>query len=199
MARRILIGGIVAGVLLFLWGGLYHDFLSFGEIGLKELPNEQALLTVTKANIPEAGMYLFPTTGLPANATHAERMAKMEEVNKKAASGPQGVLIYHPIGAPLSARMLLTECSTNIIQGLLVAFLLAQAGVRRFASRLGLAFVIGLVAAITTNVSLWNWYGFPSSWIISNMVFLVIGYFLVGIVTAAIVKTSAPKAAAAAV
>jgi len=196
MAKRVLIAGIVAGVLLFVWGGLYHDFLSFGEIGLKELPNEQAFTAVTKANIPEPGMYLFPTTGLSPNATHAERMAKMEEVNKKAASGPQGVLIYRPIGAPLSAKMLVKECLTNIVQALLVAFVLAQFTVRRFASRLGLAIVIGLVAAITTNVSLWNWYGFPSSWIVSNMVFLVIGYFLVGLVVAAIVKTGTPKAAA---
>lgn len=198
MAKRVLIAGIVSGVLLFLWGGLYHNFLSFGEIGLKELPNEQALMTFTKANIPEPGMYLFPTTGLPSNASHAERMAKMEEVNKKAASGPQGVLIYRPVGEALSSRMLVTECVTNIIQGLLVAFLVAQAGVRRFASRVGLAFVIGLVAAITTNVSLWNWYGFPSSWVISNIVFLAIGYFIMGLVTAAIVKASAPKTAAAA-
>lgn len=197
MARRILLSGIVAGIVLFLWGGLYHDLLPFGEIGLRELPNEQSVVPAIKANVPEAGLYMFPTTGLPASATHAERAAKMEEVNKKAASGPQGILIYRPIGSGLSATMLMTECITNIIQALLVAFLIAQAGVRRFASRLGLAFVIGLVAAITTNVSLWNWYGFPSGWIISNIIFLVIGYFLVGIVIAAIVKTSAPKAAAA--
>ena len=197
MTKRVLLSGIVAGILLFLWGGLYHDVLPFGESGLRELPNEQAVVPAIKANVPEAGLYMFPTTGLPATATHAERAAKMEEVNRKAASGPQGILIYRPIGAGLSARMLVNEGVTNIIQALLVAFLVAQAGVRRFGSRLGLAFVIGLVAAITTNVSLWNWYGFPSEWIIGNMIFLVIGYFLVGIVTAAIVKTSAPKAASA--
>lgn len=199
MAKKVLLSSIVGGILLFLWGGLYHDLLPFGEIGLRELPNEQSVVPAIKANVPEAGLYIFPTTGLPASATHAERVAKMKEVSQKAAGGPVGVLIYRPVGAPLSAGMLVTECLTNIIQALLVAFLVAQAGVGRFASRLGLAFVIGLVAAITTNVSLWNWYGFPSAWIISNIVFLVIGYFLVGLVTAAIVKTSAPKAAAGAV
>jgi len=197
MAKRVLLAGILGGILLFLWGGLYHDLLPFGEIGLKELPNDQVIVAAMKSNISDAGMYLFPTTGLPADATHSQRAAKMEEVNKKAASGPQGVLIYRPIGTGLTPKMLVTECITNIIQALLVAFLLAQVSLGRFASRLGLAFVIGLVAAITTNVSLWNWYGFPTPWVVSNIVFLVIGYFLVGIVVAAIVKRGAPKTAAA--
>lgn len=197
MTMRILIAGILGGILLFVWGGLYHDLLPFGEVGLKELPNDQAVVNTLKANIPGAGMYLFPTTGLPSDATHAQRMAKMEEVNKRVATGPQGVLIYRPIGRPLSAGMLVTECLTNILQALIIAFLLAKIGARRFASRLGFAFVIGLVAAITTNISLWNWYGFPSAWIISNIVYVVIGYFIVGLVTAAIVKANALKAAAA--
>jgi hypothetical protein len=198
VAKRVLIAGILGGILLFFWGGLYHEALPFGEIGLKELPNEQSVVNATKANISEAGMYLFPTTGLPASATHAERVAKMDEVNKKAASGPQGVLIYRPIGAPLSSKMLVTECLTNVIQALLVAFLLAQIRVRRFASRLGFAFTIGLVASITTNISLWNWYGFPTNWMLNQISFLILGYFLVGIVVAAIVKISAPKTAEAA-
>lgn len=198
MSKKVLLAGILGGIVMFLWGGLYHEALPFGEIGLKELPNEQAIVGTMKPNIPEPGMYLFPTTGLPADATHAQRAAKMDEVNKKAAGGPQGFLIYHPIGSPLSSTMLITECCTNILQALLVAFVLAQVGVKRFSSRLGLAFVIGLLASITTNVSFWNWYGFPASFIVNNIVFLVLAYFFVAIVAAAIVKSSAPKGAAAA-
>jgi hypothetical protein len=198
MAKRVILAGILGGIVLFLWGGLYHEALPFGEIGLKELPNEQAIVGAMKPNLPEPGMYLFPTTGLPPDSTHAQRAAKMDEFNKKAASGPQGVLIYHPIGTSLSGTMLITECCTNIIQALLVAFVLGQVGVKRFSSRLGLAFVIGLLASITTNISLWNWYGFPSNWVLNQIVFLIIGYFLVAIVAAAIVKGAAPKATSAA-
>lgn len=197
MAKKVILGGILGGIVLFLWGGLYHDVLPFGETGLKELPNEQAIVGAMKAGISDAGLYTFPTTGLPADSTHAQRAAKMDEVNKKAASGPQGFLIYHPIGTPLTSKMLVTEAVTNIVQALIVAFLLGQVTLRRYSSRLGFAVVIGLVASITTNVSLWNWYGFPTSWILSQMVFLIIGYFLVGIVVAGIVKAGAPRTIAA--
>jgi len=197
MAKRVLLAGIIGGIILFLWGGLYHDVLPFGLIGLKDLPNDQAIIAAMKPSIPQAGMYLFPATGLSPDASRAERAAKMKEVDAKAASGPQGVLIYRPVGVPLSPKMLATEASTNIIQALLVAFVLAQFGLRRFASRLGLAFVIGIIASITTNISLWNWYGFPTPWIMNQITYLILGYFLLGIVVAAIVKASAPRAVAA--
>ena len=197
MAKRVILAGLLGGILLFLWGGLYHDLLPFGEMGLKELPNEQAIVGTLKPNLPDAGIYTFPTTGLPPDATHAQRAAKMDEVNQKAASGPQGLLIYRPIGTPLSGKMLITEGLTNIVQALLVAFLLAQVGLKRFSSRLGFAFVLGLLASITTNISLWNWYSFPGNWMLSQLVFLIVGYLIVGIVVAAIVKTGAPKVAAA--
>lgn len=198
MAKRIILAGILGGIVFFFWGFVYHDLLPFGEAGVKELPNEQAVLSNLKTQVSEPGLYFFPGWGLGPNATSAQKRAAMDELNRKAASGPQGMLVYQPIGHAMSPGMLLTECVTNIVQALLVAFVLAQFGVHRFSSRLGLAFVIGLLASITTNVSYWNWYGFPSTFTMSNIVFLVLAYFLVGIVAAAIVKTEAPKASTAA-
>jgi hypothetical protein len=197
MAKRIILAGILGGIVFFFWGFVYHELLPFGEAGLKELPNEQAVLNNLKTEIPEPGMYLFPGWGLGPDATSAQRRAAMDEMNRKASTGPQGILVYYPVGHPLSGTMLLTECSTDIVQSLIVAFLLAQAGKRRFSSRLGFAFVIGLAASITTNVSFWNWYRFPGAFMGSNIVFLVLAYFLVGMVAAAIVKSAVPKSAAA--
>ena len=198
MAKKVILAGILGGIVFFFWGFVYHELLPFGEGGLKELPNEQAVLAGLKTNVPESGLYFFPGFGLGPNATSAQKRAAMDEVNRKASTGPQGILIYYPIGHAMSGTMLLTEAATNIVQALLVALLVALAGARSFSSRLGLAFVIGLVAAITTNVSYWNWYGFPTAFTISNMVFLVTAYLLVGIVAAAIVKSAAPKTMAAA-
>ncbi|HEY6252503.1 MAG TPA: hypothetical protein VI685_21315 [Candidatus Angelobacter sp.] len=198
MAKRVLLAGILGGILMFLWGGLWHDQLPTGLAGLRSLPSEQAVVNVLKANVPEPGMYLFPGFGVPDDAPFAQKKAAMQNLEKNPTKGPEGVLIYSPVGIALSAKMLVTEATTNIIQALLVAFLLAQTGLKRFSSRLGFAFVLGLVAALTTNISLWNFYQFPTAWIVGQISFLIIGYFLVGIVVAAIVKTGAPKAAGAA-
>jgi len=197
MAKRVLIAGILGGIVMFLWGGLWHDQLPTAFLGLRSLPNEAALVSAIKTNIPEPGMYLFPGFGVPDDAPFSQKKAAMQKVVQSFAGGPQGVLIYNPAGTGLTAKMLITEGATNIIQALLVAFLLAQVGVKRYASRLGLAFVIGLLASITTNISLWNFYRFPSSWILGQIASLVLGYFLMGIVVAAIVKAGAPRAVAA--
>ena len=197
MARRVLLAGILGGIVMFLWGGLWHDQLPTALVGLRSLPNEQTVVGVMKTNIPEPGMYLFPGLGVPDGAPFAQKKEAMKKLNQNAPVGPQGVLIYEPVGTGLSGKMLATEAVTNIVQALLVAFLLAQTGLRRFSSRLGFAFVVGLVASITTNISLWNFYRFPASWIEGQIAFLILGYFLVGIIAAAIVKTGAPKAATA--
>lgn len=198
MARKVILGGILGGIVMFLWGGLWHEQLPFAFTGLRSLPSEAAMLSAMKSNIPEPGMYIFPGFGLPDDAPAAQKRAAMQKLEKTPSAGPQGLLVYHPIDAGLSPKMLVTEGVTNIIQALLVAFLLAQIGVKRFSSRLGFAFVLGVLASITTNISLWNWYGFPANFIAANVAYLVIGYFLVGIVVAAIVKAGAPQTAAAA-
>jgi len=197
MAKRVLLAGILGGVLMFLWGGLWHDQLPTGLAGLRSLPGEQAVVSVLKANVSEPGMYLFPGFGVPDDAPFAQKKAAMQNLEKNPGNGPQGFLVYSPVGAGLSPKMLVTEAATNIIQALLVAFLLAQTSLKRFSSRLGFAFVLGLLASITTNISLWNFYQFPTIWIVGQITFLIIGYFLVGIVVAAVVKTGDARSAAA--
>jgi hypothetical protein len=39
-----------------------------------------------------------------------------------------------------------------------------------------------MLAAITTNVSYWNWYGFPSVYTGSYMLIQIVSFFLVGVV-----------------
>jgi len=193
MAKKVLLSGILGGIVLFFFGFVWHDLLPFGLIGIKDIPHEDAVITAMKTNVPEAGMYMIPGLNIPANATSAQRKEAQAAAMKKATTGPAGFLIYQPIGKDMDMGMLMTECGTNILQALLVAFLLAQTGLQRFGSRLGFAFVIGVLAAITTNISYWNWYGFPGAYTLNAITFLVLGYFLVGLIAAFFVKVGAPQ------
>ncbi len=60
MGKKIVLGGIVAGIVVFIWGAISHMVLGLGEIGIKGLPNEDAVLSVLKANATESGFYFFP-------------------------------------------------------------------------------------------------------------------------------------------
>jgi len=81
---------------------------------------------------------------------------------------------------------------TEVLEAILVVFLLAQTRIVSFAGRVGFVLVAGILAAITTNVSYWNWYGFPSAYIASYMLIEIVGFFLVGIVAALLLPRRVP-------
>jgi hypothetical protein len=184
---RKLIGGILGGLVFFAWSSLAHTVLPLGGIGVREMPNEQTVITAMQG-LPDHGLYLFPGQGLPENATQAQKNAVMEQHFQKIAASPSGLLVYHPARPVSFRRMLVTEAATNILQLLLVAFLLGQAGLSSFGARWGFVTIAGFLAGISTNVSYWNWYGFPTNYTLVYAFTVVAGFVIAGLVVAAIVK-----------
>jgi len=81
---------------------------------------------------------------------------------------------------------------TELLEAILVVFLLAQTRIASFAGRVSFVLIAGILAAIATNVSYWNWYGFPSVYTASYMLIQIVGFFLVGVVAALVLPKRAP-------
>src|SRR5260370_15302186 len=190
MGRKLL-AGILGGFAFFAWSFVAHMLLPLGEAGVKEMPNDQAVMASMKANLPERGLYLFPGSGLSANASRSERNAAMEQQFQKIATGPSGLLMYHPAREVSFPRMLATELLTNIVQVLLAVLLLAQTSLWSFAARWWFITLAGILAAIITNVSYLNWYGFPTRYMLGYTFTILFGFFFPGLVAAAIVNPGA--------
>ena len=141
--------------------------------------------------IPQRGLYLFPGLGLGPNPTRQQRYAAMPAYVKKYEQSPHGVLVYHPAsGAFPFGAALAREGLLNLVAGLLAAWLLSWAAPGRgYGARVGFVVIAGILATLTTNVEYWNWYGFPSAYIAGYMITQVIGYTLLGLIAAAIVKS----------
>ena len=197
--KRILLAGLLGGIAMFIWSSIAHMALPLGQAGIKEIPNEQAVLSAMQAGLGQtSGLYMFPGMGVGPDASAQQRNAAMQQYGQKLAANPSGLLIYHPPGMPaLTARQLATEFLTEFAEALLLAILLSQIAASSFGSRMGLVFVIALVGAITTNVPYWNWYGFPLSYTFPYACTQIIGYLIAGIVAASLLKANAPQAAAA--
>jgi hypothetical protein len=195
MGKKLL-AGVLGGIVFFFWSFLAHDFLPLGKAGFKEIPNEQAVLTAMKAAIPDHGLYLLPGLGLSPEATRAQQNAAMEARMHKVETGPSGILVYHPSLDFSFGRALATELGTNILQVLLAIFLLGHTSLTSFAARWRFITVAGILAAISTNVSYWNWYGFPGSYTLAYICTVAVGFVLAGLVAAAMVKPGAAAAAA---
>jgi hypothetical protein len=187
MSTRILIAGILGGVVMFIWNFVAHELLPLGEMGVHVLTNEDAITSALQTNLADnSGFYYFPSGGLTPGATGEQKQAAMKKATEQMAAGPSGVLIYRPKRVFNFPKRLIIQFATDFAEALLAVFLLAQTGIRGFGGKVGFVLTAGILAAITTNIPYANWYGFPKDYTLGQMLIQVIGFLLVGIVGALI-------------
>lgn len=197
---RILLAGILGGVAMFLWTSIAHIATPLGEVGFKEIPNEQAVMaSMTMAIGPSEGLYIFPGMGVPPDASRDQKRAAMNNYQQLLDKYPSGIMVYKPAGQKaMTMGQLSREFSFEVLEALLLAVLVWMSALRTFGSRIGFAVVVGLLAAITTNLSYWNWYGFPSNYTIATMFVEVMKYVAAGTVVAFIAGGEKSKVSGAA-
>lgn len=200
MGKRIVLAGLAGGVAMFVWSSVAHLLLPLGSTGVQELANEAPVLTALRASLGDkSGLYFYPAMGLAPDATAQQKNSAMQQYEQKLAANPSGLLIYHPPGETgLTPRRLATEFLTELLEAFLAVALLAQTRLRTFSARLTFVILAGVLAALATNVSYWNWYGFPGNYTVVYMFTQIMGFACAGIVAASIMRTSAPKIAAVA-
>jgi hypothetical protein len=179
---------------MFIWTSIAHMALPLGEAGINEIPNESAVLSAMQSNMGDkTGLYIFPGLGIGKNATREEKSEAMKQMQQRIAANPSGILMYHPSGRPFAfGKSLAVEFSTEVLQAILVIWLLAQTRIGSFAGRVGFVLIAGFLAAITTNVSYWNWYGFPGVYTASYILIEIVGFVLVGVVAALVLRKRSP-------
>lgn len=182
--KRILIAGVVGGVVMFMWGAFCHMVLPISSMAVKSLPNETAIVPVLQREIREHGLYFFPGMDMTTTPT-AEQQAEWE---RRYNEGPVGILVYQPTGyPPLSGKQLLNELISNILAAFIVAWVFVLIGVSLGRGAL-IGGLLGLFAWLTLSASYWNWYGFPGFFLLNEAVDQVVGWALAGLVIALIVR-----------
>lgn len=183
---RVVIAGVVGGIVVFLWGFIGHAVLPLGETGmhLMALPGETQLLTTLDEALPESRLYFLP--GMDSSISDPEAQRKAHEAKLEAS--PAAFIVYQesPAGA-MTAKQLLSEFVSNVFCALLASLILAEVGARYFMKVIIVA-LLGLFAWLAVDVSHWIWYAFPSDFAMAQGVDHVVGWFTAGLVVAAIVK-----------
>jgi hypothetical protein len=189
--KRIFLAALLGAIAMFIWTAIAHMALPLGEAGIREIPNEAAVLGAMQSNIAKKnGLFVFPGFGLGPNPSREARHEAMKHMDEKLAQHPSGILLYHPAGSrPLNmVRWLSIEFMTELAEAFLVVFLLAQTRLTNFGTRVGFVVIAGILAAIATNISYWNWYGFPKVYTMSYMFIQLIGFLFVGLVASLVLK-----------
>jgi hypothetical protein len=179
---------------MYIWTSIAHLALPLSTAGVQEITSDEpALLAQMRSNLGDAsGMYLFPSSGWKSGDSSEQRNAAMKRYSEKLATNPSGLLIYHPPGGKaLTPGQLVTEFITELIEALLAVFLLAQTRLSSYFARVGFVTVTGILAALATNISYWNWYGFPGSYTAAYIVIEIVGFFVAGLAAAALLRRRA--------
>ena len=173
---RVVIAGILGGIAMFIWATVAHVATPLATAGLSPLPGGDIAVAHLHQQLGDkTALYFFPY----AAGKDAKSMADQEA---KVASGPSGLLAYQGPSQGAFPRQMAVEFGLEIVESILVAVLIL--GAAGFSSRMRLAVAIGVVAAITTNFSYWNWYGFNAAYTLANGFTELVKYLVAGAVVA---------------
>jgi len=186
MGKRIVLAGLAAGLVLFVWEAVAHMALPLGEAGIRGLDAAEApIMAAVKANIREDGFYYFPNPMAAGNSPEQQKAAEA-----KMLAGPTGMLVVHPNGDPgISPMRLGLEFTFDVLSMIVAGIVLSQAVMlKSLGNRVGLVTLLACLPTLRTELPQWNWYGFPTAFTAAQFTLHLVGFALGGLVLAKMVR-----------
>lgn len=193
MGKRMLLGTLVGSLVVFVVSAAWHLTPALGEIGVKTMPGEAAVLTQLHGSLHEAGLYFFPAPDMSTGRTKEQMKADQAAYLEKYRSGPSGIMVYRPSGEEFNfGKLLVNQFLFGLAGAFFIAWILAlTAGSTTFGSRACLVLLIALFGGIVYSLPEWNWYGYPASYTIASIASMLVSWGIAGLAMAAIVKRPA--------
>ncbi len=188
--KKILIGGIAGGVVLFIWSFLTWVILPLHEPSLHKIPNEDAAISALQSNLDEHAVYIFPK-GPGPSADQASEDAWMKKMKR----GPTGMIIYDPRGTdPMMPHQMVIGLILDILSAMIVVWFLSRSTAlgSQFIGRVAFCSMFGIFVSIFDHLMTWNWMGFPGDFVHAMMIDAVLGWILAGVAIAALVRMPRP-------
>jgi type IV secretory pathway TrbD component len=179
---RILVAGLLGGIVMFIWGVAAHMLLPIGEAGMKGPVNEDTVISALRTGLPaEDGIYVLPYFDMKKSSDDAAISAFV----RKSEASPYAFVVYRAQGRD-SMQMganIAMQWISDTLAALAVAIVLAFT-VASFGRRVLFAGLFGAFSWLTLSVPYWNWYRFPLDFTLASLAEQVIGWLLAGVVIA---------------
>ncbi len=175
---RVLVAGLIGGIVMFIWGVTAHMALGFGEAGFRQPLNENAALAGLQAGLgTQAGVYVLP-------ALDREKMNDPNEVlsySLKAVRSPYAWVVYQPQGTDMTKMgpQIGRQWASDTLAGLALAFVMGLAGLG-FRRRLAIAAAAAVFAWLSSMLPYWNWYRFPLDFTLAALAEQLVGWLISG-------------------
>jgi hypothetical protein len=105
------------------------------------------------------------------------------------------MIVYRPVGGePFSASKLLIQLLASLVTALIISYVVSLMAASYWERVVAITF-FGVMACSTVSVIYWNWYEFPTSFFVAQIVDQVVGCFLAGLLMARVApqRTASPR------
>jgi hypothetical protein len=192
MTKRVLVAGLLGGLVLFVWEFVAHDVLPLGEAGVRALPNETTVQAALKDNVREPAFYIFPAPDLRPGMSSDQKKQAQDTMMRRMHSEATGVMVVYPQGRDLQFPAALgSQLAGDLMAMMLCALLLAYAPLKGYLARVGFVATIGLIPTLQVDMPQWTWYGFPTDFFAAQFIVHFVGFFLAGLIMARICRPAA--------
>ncbi len=177
---KVLIAAVLVGIIFFAWNCVSWTMLSWHHQTIRHLQSEKQILDSLVANTGgKGGIYIAPE--IPISVTHPE------ELQERTPGGSSAFISFQPdtLNQNMKYRMIYALVNSIVISTLIV-FLLSCTSELSYFSRVFFVVMIGLVGALIGHIPNWIWWGFDLSYTIVMTADVLIGWFLAGLVIAAL-------------
>ena len=92
--KKAILGGLLGGLALFVWGMVSHMALPLGEAGVRSMPAsaEPAVLAAMSSAMSEHALYIIPGMDMSHSPTEEEQKAWQAKYD----AGPAGIVVFNP-------------------------------------------------------------------------------------------------------
>ena len=167
MKRTVLLS-VVAGIVLFVWGFISWAVLPWHNMVANKFVNEAAISQALKDNSPQRGVYYLP---------YSEEDHGPKQVGAFVNVLPQGTEMN-------MGRQMAVGLVTQILSALLVLGLLSMTKGLTYSGKVGFFALVGLIIGFVSHAPYWNWFGFPTPYIVVMILDISIGWTLAGLAMA---------------
>jgi hypothetical protein len=189
MSKQLILGTILGGIILFVWGAIAWMFIPWPGQPLRAFTNEDALTQAIIAGAPKSGNYLLPNG--EAKGLTAEQQQKAME---KMAKGPIvfAAVRLEPFNS--MAKPMISQFLTQLLVALLGTILLMQTSGLAYKSRVVFLTTVGIIIFVGGHFDEATWWGFSNAYLFMQFGALVIGWFLASLIMAKVVTGRATTA-----
>jgi hypothetical protein len=195
MQKSLALGGVLGGLVLFVWGVVSYMVLPWHTAVLSKFADEAAVARALTANTLASGMHILPNPHkVEPGMTEAHRQAAEEDGVKRMMQGPFMFASVGLTGARDMGQAMGLNVLGNILSATLVTWLLLQTSARSYWGRVGFVVVLAFTTCTIAYVPYWIWWNFSTGFTLVEFADHVIGWFLVGLVLTKFATLPSPLA-----